>query len=76
MKEIPEDVDYANDIYLLAQRFCDMAENLKRLKEEAELAGLHINIKKTKGMRVNTLRTGSFTLFKRPFPGFLTILTL
>jgi len=25
---------------------------------------------------VSTLRTGSFKLFKRPFPGFLTILTL
>jgi len=25
---------------------------------------------------LNTLRTGSFKLFKRPFPGFLTILTL
>ena len=25
---------------------------------------------------VNTLRTGSFKLFKRPFPRFLTILTL
>jgi len=25
---------------------------------------------------VNTLRTGSFKLFKRPLPGFLTILTL
>ena len=25
---------------------------------------------------VNTLRTRSFKLFKRPFPGFLTILTL
>ena len=25
---------------------------------------------------VNTLRKGSFKLFKRPFPGFLTILTL
>ena len=24
----------------------------------------------------NTLRTGSFKLFKRPFPGFLTISTL
>jgi len=24
----------------------------------------------------NTLRTGSFELFKRPFPGFLTILSL
>ena len=26
--------------------------------------------------KLNTLRTGSFKLFKRPFPGFLTILTL
>ena len=25
---------------------------------------------------LNTLRTRSFQLFKRPFPGFLTILTL
>ena len=25
---------------------------------------------------INTLRTGSFKLFKRPFPGYLTILTL
>jgi len=25
---------------------------------------------------INTLRTGSFKLFKSPFPGFLTILTL
>ena len=25
---------------------------------------------------VKTLSTGSFKLFKRPFPGFLTILTL
>jgi len=24
----------------------------------------------------NTMRTGSFKLFKHPFPGFLTILTL
>jgi len=26
--------------------------------------------------KFNTLRTGSFKFFKRPFPGFLTILTL
>ena len=55
MKERLENLDYADDIFLLAQRFCDMKEKLKRLKEEAELVGLHINIKKTKGMRVNNL---------------------
>jgi hypothetical protein len=56
MKERLEDLDYeyADDVCLLAQRFYDMDGKLKRLKEEAELAGLHININKTKWMRVNT----------------------
>jgi len=31
-----------------------MEEKLKRLKEEAELIGLHINLNEKKGMRVNT----------------------
>ena len=54
MNEALEDLDYADDICLLAQRFCDMEEKLKRLKEETESVGLHININKTKGMGVNT----------------------
>ena len=33
-------------------------------------------ISATERLFINTLRTGSFKLFKRPFPGFLTILTL
>jgi len=41
--ETLQDLDYADDICLLAQRFCGMDEKLKRLKEEAELAVLHIN---------------------------------
>jgi hypothetical protein len=44
-------LDYADDICLLVQRFCDIEEKLKRLKEEAESAGLYININKTKGIR-------------------------
>jgi len=55
MTERLEDLNYADDIYLLAQRFCDIEEKLKRLKVEAELVGLHININKTKGVRVNNL---------------------
>ena len=47
------DLDYADDICPLVQRFCDMEEKLKRLKEEVELLGLDININKMKGMRVN-----------------------
>ena len=34
-----------------------------------------LSLKKFKAL-FKTLRTGSFKLFKRPFPGFLTILTL
>ena len=57
MKERLEGLDCADDICLLAQRFWDVEEKLKRLKEEAELIGLHINIKKTKEMRVNISNT-------------------
>ena len=51
LKEERDTVDlyYADDIFLLARRFCDMNEKLKRVKEEAELAGLYININKTEG---------------------------
>jgi hypothetical protein len=44
MKEKLEGLDYADDTCLLAQRFCNMQEELKRPKEEAELVGLHINL--------------------------------
>jgi hypothetical protein len=39
-----------------------MEEKLKRLKEEAESAGLCININKTKEMRVNTSNAQKFRL--------------
>jgi len=62
MKERLEVLDYADDICLLAQRFCVRQENLKRLKEETELVGLHININNTKGVRVNTSNMQKFRL--------------
>ena len=37
---------------------------------------LPFTVYKTDEVKFNTLRTRSFKLFKRPFPGFLTILTL
>jgi len=61
MKERLKDLDYT-DICRLVQRFCDMEEKLKRLKEEAESAGLYININKTEGMRVNTSNTQKFRI--------------
>jgi len=36
----------------------------------------HQNERSAESQRLDTLRTGLFKLFKRPFPGFLTILTL
>jgi hypothetical protein len=60
MKERREYLDYAGDIRLLAQRLCDVDEKRNRLKEEAELAGLHINIIKTKVMRFNTSNIQKF----------------
>ena len=39
-----------------------MEEKLKRLKEEAESDGLHININKPKGMTVNTSNIQKFRL--------------
>jgi len=62
MKERLGDLDYADDICLLPQRFCDMEEKLKRLREEAKLVGLHININNTKGMTVNTSNMQKFGL--------------
>jgi glycerol-3-phosphate responsive antiterminator len=62
MKERLEDLDYADDICLLAQIFCDMEEKLKRLKHEGELVWLHININKTKGLRVDTSNMQKFRL--------------
>ena len=47
---------------MLTLRFCDMEEKLKRLKEQAETAGLYLNINKTNGMRVNTSNTQKFRL--------------
>jgi len=67
MKERLENLDYVDDICLLAKRFCDMEEKLKRLKEEAELVGLHININKMKRKRVNVSNMQKFRLEETEF---------
>ena len=50
-------------------------ESLKHRKACNRVWLKNVSARKVTG-NVNTLRTGSFKLFKRPFPGFLTILTL
>jgi len=51
---------------------CQATDHRLSLNSPFQQAYDNSNIKVT----VNTLGTGSFKLFKRPFPGFLTILTL
>ena len=46
------DLDYADDICLLTHSKRTMQKMLERLGKEAENAGLKINVKKTKEMRI------------------------
>jgi hypothetical protein len=62
MKERLEELDYADDICLLAQISGDTGGKLKRIQEEAESVGWHINKNKTKGMTVDTSNTQKFSL--------------
>jgi hypothetical protein len=48
-----EDLDFADDICLMAQRFHHMEEKLTNLQEETKRARLNINVNKTKEMRLN-----------------------
>jgi hypothetical protein len=53
MKGRLEDLDFADDICLLSQRYIDMKDKLMRLQQETNLAGQNINVYKTKEMRIN-----------------------
>lgn len=48
------DIDYADDICLMAHRFSDIEAKLSSLSENAKKVGLKINISKTKLMRIGT----------------------
>lgn len=48
-----EDLDYADDVCMLAQRLSDMSFKLDKLKEYSAMTGLRINVNKTKEMRMN-----------------------
>jgi hypothetical protein len=53
MMEKLEDLDFAEDVCLLAQRWSDMKAKFKKLENEAAKVGLKINEFKTKEMRIN-----------------------
>ena len=49
-----EDIDFADDLAMMAHRARDMEESLRRLAKYAGQVGLQINVSKTKIMRINT----------------------
>ncbi|XP_054282434.1 uncharacterized protein LOC128999782 [Macrosteles quadrilineatus] len=58
-----EDLDFADDLCIMAQSFRDIEAKLNDLRVEAQQVGLKINARKTKEMRLNNrnntpLRTG------------------
>lgn len=55
MTERLEDLDFANDICLLAQRWSDIKAKLEKLETEAAKVGLKTKEFKTKEMRVNPI---------------------
>ena len=49
-----EDLEFADDIALIASKFDDIQKKTTKLAEAASKTGLKINISKTKTMRINT----------------------
>lgn len=60
------DLDYADDICLLAHTHAAMQTKLNRLIEQAKIVGLEININKTKTMRVNVNNQQPLTIDNKP----------
>ena len=56
------DLDFADDIVLLAQRNADMQSKLDDIARHSTAAGLNVNAAKTKAMQVNVNNTPSFTI--------------
>jgi hypothetical protein len=52
-------------ICLLAQRFSDMGEKLRWLQEEAKVAGLNINVNKTKETWVNATIEEKLNIYEK-----------
>lgn len=57
-----EDIDFADDLALMAQRARDMEESFRRLVKYAGQVGLQVNMTKTKLMRINTTAPCTLTI--------------
>ena len=60
MMEQLEDLDFADDIALLASTWQQMQRKIRKLKEFGEQTGLRINIQKTKSLRINARNDSAF----------------
>ncbi|XP_073820604.1 uncharacterized protein [Musca autumnalis] len=60
------DLDYADDICLLSHQNSNMQHQINQVQEYAQRAGLHINVSKTKCMRINAGNATPLTLDNTP----------
>ena len=56
------DIDFADDLALMAQRARDMEESFRHLVRHAGRVGLQVNMIKTKLMRINTLSINGISI--------------
>ena len=63
LTEVLEDLDFADDIVLLASRYVDIQDKTDIMADKARSIGLDINIDKTKVLRMNTRVTQPIQLF-------------
>ncbi|MCG8432127.1 MAG: reverse transcriptase family protein, partial [Candidatus Omnitrophica bacterium] len=61
-----EDLDFADDLALLATRYADMQEKTNRLNTYSKPTGLSFNVPKTKHMSINTTPPSPITIDGEP----------
>ena len=61
-----EDLDFAEDLALLAVRYADMQEKTNRLNDPSKPTGLSFNVPKTKHMSINTTAPAPITIDGEP----------
>src|SRR6266481_4717514 len=64
--KVLEDLDFADDLCLLAKSAADIQEKLSRLATQAQKVGLKINTGKTKQMQIKDQRPTSLLLDGEP----------
>ena len=63
LMDVLEDLDFADDIVLLASRYVDIQDKTDAMAEKAKGIGLDVNIEKTKVLRMHTRVTQPVQLY-------------